>query len=84
MPQAKAISSTALSSAALPGASPGARMNIGVPVSSRTASWLVDRAGVAYSVWDTSAAGSMKSSNVLVAVFAWWATCSVPGCGVTD
>ena len=47
MPQASANSSTALSSAALPGASPGARMIIGVPVSSRTASWLVPMAGQA-------------------------------------
>ena len=38
MPQVSAISSIALSSATLPGASPGARMNIGVPVSRRTAS----------------------------------------------
>jgi hypothetical protein len=38
MPQASAISSIALSNAALPDASPGARMKNGVPESSRTAS----------------------------------------------
>jgi len=47
MPHASAISSIALSSAMEPVASPGARMNIGVPVSSRTASWEVRMAGLA-------------------------------------
>ena len=47
MPQACAISSIALSSAIEPVASPGARMNSGVPVSSRTASCEVAIAGLA-------------------------------------
>ena len=47
MPQAAAASSIALSSAIDPDASPGARMNIGVPMSSRTASCDVAMAGLA-------------------------------------
>jgi hypothetical protein len=47
MPAACAISSIALSNAMLPLASPGARMKIGVPVSSRTASAVVAMAGLA-------------------------------------
>ncbi len=46
MPQACAISSIALSSAIDPVASPGARMNSGVPVSSLTASCEVAMAGL--------------------------------------
>ena len=45
MPQANAASSIALSSAIEPVASPGARMNSGVPVSTRTASCEVAIAG---------------------------------------
>jgi hypothetical protein len=41
-----------------PVASPGARMNNGVPVSIRTASCEVAIAGLAYSVCEASAAGS--------------------------
>ena len=47
MPQAAAASSIALSRAIDPVASPGARMNIGVPMSVRTASWRVAMAGLA-------------------------------------
>jgi len=47
MPQAKDISSIALSSAIDPVASPGARMNSGVPVSMRTTSCEVLIAGLA-------------------------------------
>ena len=47
MPQAHAASSIALSSAIDPVASPGARMNSGVPVSIRTASCEVAMAGLA-------------------------------------
>jgi len=70
MPQAKAASSIALSSTIDPVASPGARMNSGVPVSTRTASCEVDIAGLAYNVCEASAAGSKKSSNVLDVVLA--------------
>ena len=72
MPQASAISSIALSRAALPGASPGARMNSGVPVSIRTASCRGGDRRAGIEAWEALAAGSMKSSNVLVAVLAWW------------
>jgi hypothetical protein len=47
MPQACAISSMALSSAIESVASPGARMNSGVPVSTRTPSCDVAMAGLA-------------------------------------
>ena len=79
MRQASAASSIALSSAIEPVASPGARMNIGVPVSIRTAVWEVAMAGLAYSVCEASAAGSKKSSKVLVVIRAWCARAvSVP------
>ena len=58
IPQAHAASSIAPSSAIEPVASPGARMNSGVPVSTRTASCEVAMAGLAYSVCEASAAGS--------------------------
>ena len=47
MPQAQAASSIALSSAIDPVASPGARMNNGVPVSIRAAACEVAMAGLA-------------------------------------
>jgi hypothetical protein len=47
MPQAKAISSIALSSAIDPVASPGARMKSGVPLSTRATSCAVRIAGLA-------------------------------------
>jgi hypothetical protein len=70
MPHSCANSSMALSSAMLPVASPGARMNSGVPVSIRTAVWVVAMAGLAYSVCEASDAGSKKSSKVLDAILA--------------
>ena len=47
MPYFSASSSIAISSAKLPGASPGARMNVGVPMSLRTPAWVVEIAGAA-------------------------------------
>jgi hypothetical protein len=49
----------------LPLASRGARMEIGVPVSSRTASAVVEMAGLAYSACVTWPEGSKKSSKLL-------------------
>ena len=57
----------ALSSAAEPEASPGARIGPGVPVSKRTPLWPVEIAGVAYVLCDALAEGSRKSSKLLVA-----------------
>ena len=72
MPQASAISSMALSSAMEPVASPGARMNSGVPVSRRTTSCeVVISTGWRRACATRRTAGSKKSSKVLEVVRVW-------------
>src|SRR5256885_3427520 len=63
MPSSCASSSIADSRAKLPLDSPGARMNVGVPMSRRTRRCLVSTFSHWYWCRETSAVGSMKSSS---------------------
>ena len=69
MPQASAVSSIGdFPARPSPEASPGARMNSGVPMSRRTASWRRGDGRARVERCETSADGSKKSSKLLVAV----------------
>src|SRR5437660_4041602 len=79
IPSLDANSSIAHSNANVPEASPGARLNVGVPVFSFTSRWFVSTLGLAYNILVCSVEGSSQSSNVdVLDVDSWRTAVSVP------